>query len=82
MPTVRDLIRAAASKDCCVVRESAGRWDVYQVEAPAGSLLNGDVSAFRVEWLKGDLAYRDQAIADAIERLATAELVPVDPADA
>lgn len=51
--------------------ESSGKWCVWQVEAPEGKVwaATGDTSTLKVEWLKGDAKYRDQAIRDAINRM-------------
>jgi hypothetical protein len=49
----------------------AGRWYVYQCEAPAGKVWSaGSTHLLRVEWLKGDTDYRAAAICDALERVA------------
>lgn len=52
-----------------IVKESSGRWEVYQLEAPAGKVWAGSSThVLRVEWLKGDDAYRIAAVTDALER--------------
>ena len=54
-----------------VVNESSGRMCVYQCEAPAGKVWSCcGIHCIRVEWRKGEDAYRISAIADGMERVA------------
>lgn len=48
-----------------------GRWHVYHCEAPAGNVwAASSTHALRVEWREGDRRWREEAIADALERMA------------
>jgi hypothetical protein len=61
------LVMAAGGK---LVGESSGRWHVSQCEAPAGKVwAASSTHALRVEWRHGDSKGRDEAVADAIERV-------------
>jgi len=51
--------------------DSAGRWMVKQIVAPAGQVWeDGGCGCMRVEWVRGDSAHRAAAITDANNRIA------------
>jgi hypothetical protein len=72
--TIKDLRRCVCRHGAKLVNESAGRWIVYQVEAPEGSRWEGGLSSLRVEWLKWDADHKSESIQDAIERLDSISL--------
>lgn len=71
MATVKDLVRAADQFGGSVAGGRTGRWHTYYVDAPTGMTWNcADIHSIKVEWLHGDDRYRDEAIQDALERIA------------
>jgi hypothetical protein len=65
------LKEAAAEYGGKVVCESSGKWCNWQVEAPAGKRwAAAGLHALKVEWLRGDRKFEDQAIRDAVERMS------------
>ena len=65
------LRRAAAVWGATLDCESSGKWCVWYVGAPAGKLWScADLRSLKVEWLAGDSNYRDEAVRDAIDRMA------------
>lgn len=62
-------VRAAANAvGARVVDESAGRWNVLQVEAPRGKQWrDGGCHNLKVEWPRGESA--ETALKDAISRI-------------
>jgi len=78
---VKDLRAAVRKAGGSLEREGAGRWEVYQCEAPTGKVwAAASTHDMKVEWLKGDSVYRDEAITDAVERLSLG-LVDCDDED-
>jgi hypothetical protein len=70
--TTTDLKRAAAKHGGTVEDESGQRWKVYQCVSPEHRRwIEGGVHAIRVEWepAQRDATWKDEVIADAIERM-------------
>lgn len=66
---MRELRAAAKKFKATVSCESVGTTCCWQVDAPNGFIwCEGEVHAIKVEWSRGDNAWRADAIQDAISR--------------
>jgi len=51
--------------------KSVGKWTRVNVDAPAGKTWDAaDLHCLMAEWLIGDPVYREQSLADLLERMA------------
>jgi hypothetical protein len=79
---IRELRKAAKAAGATLERDSSGKYCVWQICAPPRHQWGGCGAHYlRVEWLRGDEAWRDDAIADAIQRLADESIVTCDCGD-
>jgi hypothetical protein len=71
MATAETLRQKAKQCGATVERSPAGRTERYNVEAPPGKVwaATGDTHCLVVEWYAADKVGRDQAIADALDRM-------------
>ncbi len=70
MSTFSELKKAVRRAGGTLVCESFANNIVWQIEAPDGKLwVEGGVQWIRVDWQRGDSAWRDDAIQDAMSRL-------------
>ncbi len=68
--TVATLKAKAARYGATVDHGSPGKWEVCNIDAPAGKVWScASIHALVVEWQQGDPAWRNSAIVDALERM-------------
>ena len=66
------LRKAAARMGATVDHRHIGRWHSCNVDAPHGKVWSctGDIHSLVVEWQDGDEVWRNNAVADALDRMA------------
>jgi hypothetical protein len=67
---IRILRQEVAKHGGTLERDEGGRYCVWQAVAPEGmEWADGGLASLRIEWLRGDTAWKIDAIQDAIERV-------------
>lgn len=75
MVTMNDIRKAARDKGCTVSCESSGNACVWQIDAPLGYCWEEGQHALKIDWNRGDAAWRNDALLDGLDRIRSLEIM-------